>query len=425
MVIALLVIAVCALLVLLARGRSTELHDALIRFETRQIDQLALVNALEQQLADGQLRQAEQQLNIKEDMRRLAAAQLQQLLQSQRGGHNDVRQALHQGIAHTQQQVMDALTRHARTINEEVGKLTQTTDRRLTEIAGEVDRRLNEGFEKTSATFTDIVRRLALIDEAQKRITDLSSNVVSLQEILADKRARGAFGEVQLASLVRNVLPESHFSLQHHLGNGRIADCMLLLPPPTGHLVIDAKFPLEAYRQMTDYAAGDSDRKAATARFRQDVRKHITDIAARYIVPAETADAAMMFIPAEAVFAEIQAHHPELVELAHRSRVWLVSPTTMWAILNTARSVLKDAAFREQVDVIREHLGLLGQDFERFRGRLDALSRHIEQAHHDVQGVHRSAKKLSDRFGRLERAELPLNENAHEDSENSGNSADL
>ncbi|MCC7122577.1 MAG: DNA recombination protein RmuC [Gammaproteobacteria bacterium] len=317
-----------------------------------------------------------------------------------------VGELLQHGFLGVQQQVADALARSAAELGQRVDVLTHATDARLKDIAGQVDRRLADGFEKTTATFADVLKRLALIDEAQKRITALSGEVVSLQQVLADKRSRGAFGEIQLAALVRNVLPEAAFTLQYSLPNGRIADCALFLPPPTGMLAIDAKFPLEAWRRLSDPSVADLERRQAERQFKLDIRKHIRDIATKYIVPNVTADGAIMFIPAEAVFAEIQGQHPDLVDEAHAARVWLVSPTTLWAVLTTACAVLKDAATREQVDIIRHHLGHLGKDFERFRERMDALARHIAQAHDDVQKVHVSARRIADRFGRIERVDL-------------------
>ncbi len=313
---------------------------------------------------------------------------------------------LQQGFIAVQSQVADALARSAAELGQRVDTLTRATDERLKDIAGQVDRRLADGFEKTTATFTDVLKRLALIDEAQKKITALSGEVVSLQQVLADKRSRGAFGEVQLAALVRNAMPAASFALQYALPNGRIVDCALFLPPPTGTLAIDAKFPLEAWRRLTDSSLGELERRQAERQFKLDIRKHIRDIATKYILPNATADGAIMFIPAEAVFAEIQGHHPDLVDEAHAARVWLVSPTTLWAVLTTACAVLKDAATREQVDIIQHHLGHLGKDFERFRERMDALARHIAQAHDDVQKVHVSARRIADRFGRIERVEL-------------------
>jgi DNA recombination protein RmuC len=321
-------------------------------------------------------------------------------------------EALQLGFANVQRQVAEALQRSATELGQRVDALTRSTDERLKDIAGQVDRRLADGFEKTTATFTDVLQRLALIDEAQKKITALSGDVVSLQQVLADKRSRGAFGEVQLAALIRNVMPEASFSLQHGLPNGRIADCVLFLPPPTGTLAVDAKFPLEAYRRMTDVAQGELERRQAERQFKIDIRKHIRDIASKYIIPNVTADGAIMFIPAEAVFAEIQGHHPELVEEAHAARVWLVSPTTLWAVLTTACSVLKDAATREQVDIIQHHLGHLGKDFQRFRERMDQLARHIQQAHDDVQKVNLSARRIADRFDKIEQVELELSDGA-------------
>ena len=317
-----------------------------------------------------------------------------------------LQETLENGLRSVRMQVLDALTRSADELGKRFDGLTQSTDQRLKDISGQVEKRLTEGFEKTTATFADVLKRLALIDEAQKKITELSTNVVSLQEVLSDKRSRGAFGEVQLNALVRNVLPESSFALQYTLSNERVADCVLFLPEPTGSVVIDAKFPKESFDRMTDFNLGESDRKDAERQFKIDIRKHITDIGDKYILPGETSDGAVMFIPAEAIFAEIHAHHPDLVEAAHARRVWLVSPTTMMAILNTARAVLKDEATRKQVHVIQEHLGMLAKDFDRFQERMENLSRHIRQAHEDVDQVHISAGKITSRFLKIEKVEL-------------------
>ena len=319
---------------------------------------------------------------------------------------NFLQGTLENGLNSVLTQVLDALTRSADELGKRFDGLTHTTDERLKEISGQVEKRLTEGFEKTTATFSDVVKRLALIDAAQKKITELSSNVVSLQEVLSDKRSRGAFGEVQLNALVRNMLPDSSFSLQHTLSNDRIADCVLFLPEPTGAVVIDAKFPKEAFDRMTDFNLADTDRREATRQFKSDIRRHIGDIAEKYILPGETSDGAVMFIPAEAIFSEIHARHPDLVHAAYRRRVWLVSPTTLMAILNTARAVLKDEATRKQVHVIQEHLGMLAKDFERFQDRMENLSRHIRQAHEDVGQVHISAEKITSRFMKIEKVEL-------------------
>ncbi len=302
--------------------------------------------------------------------------------------------------------VDESLEKNSRQFGERVKELIETNERRLAEISGKVEERLDKGFEKTTSVFADVLKRLALIDKAQEKIADLSKNVVSLQEVLADKRSRGAFGEVQLSALISNMIPENSYSLQHTFDNGVRADCVLFLPEPTGTICIDSKFPLESYQRMTDLTLGDADRKTAEQQFRRDIKKHIHDIASKYIISGETSDGAMMFIPAEAVFAEIHGHYPELVEEAHRARVWLTSPTTMMAVLTTSRAVLKDAATRQQVHIIQEHLVRLSQDFGRFQERMDKLATHIDQANRDVLDVNKSAKKITSRFTKIEKVEL-------------------
>lgn len=310
------------------------------------------------------------------------------------------------GYETLQKQLGESLLRSSTDLGQRVEALTRATDERLKEIGGQVDKRLSDGFEKTTATFTDVIKRLALIDEAQKKITALSTEVVSLQQLLSDKRSRGAFGEVQLNALVTNVMPPTSYAFQHTLPNQKVADCALFLPEPTGLICIDAKFPLESYRTMTDPDRSEHERKRAESQFKQDIKKHIRDISEKYILREVTADGAIMFIPAEAVFAEIQAHHPDLIDAAHAARVWLASPTTLWAILNTASAVLKDAATREQVDIIQKHLGELAKDFNRFRTRMDKLATHIRQANDDVADVNVSARKISSRFEKIENVEL-------------------
>ena len=323
-------------------------------------------------------------------------------------------EALTSGMQAMAEQVSTAF----RTSSDELGKrvegLTRTTDERLKDISGQVERRLSEGFEKTTETFARVLEHLSRIDEAQKRITELSTNVVSLQEILTDKRSRGAFGEVQLNALVRNVMPEGSFSLQHTLSNGTRVDCLLNLPEPTGNVAVDAKFPLESFQSMMDDALPETDRARAARQFRHDIRRHVRDIAEKYLVPGETADGAVMFLPAEAIFAEIHAHFPDLVEEAQRARVWLVSPTTLMAVLTTARAVLKDEATRKQVHIIQDHLRRLSDDFGRFQDRMDKLALHIRQANDDVRRVNTSARKISARFRDIDQVEIPQEESGSE-----------
>jgi DNA recombination protein RmuC len=314
--------------------------------------------------------------------------------------------SLQKGIAITRSEVKTSLSQHSEELSKRVEKLTQNTDQQLKEISGQVEKRLAEGFAKTTATFNDVVKRLALIDAAQKKITELSTNVVSLQEILADKRSRGAFGEVQLTALIRNMLSEKDFALQYTLSNGKRADCVIFLPKPTGNVAIDAKFPLEGYRRMLGKTLAATEKTSARKQFHQDIRKHIQNIAEKYIIQGETSNGAMMFIPAEAIFAEIHANFPELVETAQQARVWMVSPTTMMAILTTIRAVIKDEATREQVHIIQDHLGKLAKDFTRFQDRMDNLAKHVKLAHEDMEKVHTSSKKLTARFHTIEKVEL-------------------
>ncbi|HVE44208.1 MAG TPA: DNA recombination protein RmuC [Gammaproteobacteria bacterium] len=315
---------------------------------------------------------------------------------------------LQKGVQENHVQVRDSLTSHSVELGKRIDQLTAATELKLKDINQQVETRLAEGFVKTNETFADVIKRLALIDAAQKKITELSHNVINLQEILNDKRSRGAFGEVQLAALINNMIPAQHVSFQHSLSNNRRPDCMLFLPEPTGNIAIDAKFPLENFRLLIDSAIPEHERVQALRQFKLDVRKHIQDIAEKYIIPGETADGAVMFIPAEAVFAEIHAHHQDIVEIAQRAKVWLVSPTTMMAILSTARAVLKDAATRKQVHEIQIHLRALADDFERFQMRMDNLAKRIAQAHTDVEQIHISSRKITQRFVQIDKAEFDI-----------------
>ena len=283
--------------------------------------------------------------------------------------------------------------------------LSKTVDGRLELIGGKVNERLDEGFKKTNETFISVMARLATIDEAQKKIDGLTTNMVSLQELLGDKRSRGAFGEVQLEGLVRNIMPPQSYEMQYTLPNGTRADCVLKLPEPTGMVAVDSKFPLENYRRMFD-AASPAEKSAAEKQFRVDIKKHVDDIGDKYIIPEVTSDGAVMFVPAEAVFAEIHAHHPDVVDYAMQRRVWIVSPTTLMAVLNTARAVMKDVETRKQVHIIKDELGKLGKEFGRFDERMKKLADHIRQAHEDAQDVHTTSQKISKRFTSIEQVEL-------------------
>ncbi len=276
----------------------------------------------------------------------------------------------------------------------------------LETVSGKVERRLDEGFKSSNETFVSVMQRLAVIDSAQKQIEKLTGSVVSLQELLGDKKSRGAFGEVQLEALVRNVLPPAAFEMQYTLPNGSRVDCVLRLPEPTGLVCVDSKFPLDNYRRMLGPESNDVERAAAQRQFRADVKKHVDDIAAKYIIPDVTSDGAVMFVPAEAVFAEIHAYHGEVVDYANAKRVWIVSPTTLMAVLNTARAVLKDVETRKQIHVIKEALSRLASEFGRFDERMKDVARHIKQAADDVDKIQITGSKITQQFQRIEAAEL-------------------
>lgn len=340
------------------------------------------------------------------------ADQMEQQLGAQ---HREILRDLHEGLARQTDRIGEharadrdllqrGLTAASMQLSRGMQALTQSVDGRLDTLSGQVSQRLDEGFRKTNETFASVMARLATIDEAQKKIDGLTTNVVSLQELLGDKRARGAFGEVQLEALVQNMLPPDAFAFQHVLPNGTRVDCLLTLPAPTGLVAVDAKFPLENYHRMFDAASGELERRAAQQAFRADVKRHVDAIAGKYILPGTTSDGAVMFLPAEAVFAEVHAYHPEIVAYAQQKRVWIVSPTTLMAVLNTARAVLKDVETRKQVHVIQDALGKLAKDFQRFDERMAALARHIEQASRDVQEVQTSSRKISAHFHKIEAA---------------------
>ncbi|QMT60696.1 DNA recombination protein RmuC [Legionella sp. PC997] len=339
--------------------------------------------------------------------------------------HLDVSQKIAQGQLMTQQLIHDTVQKqmtdvreqishsfkqHASSLTSHLQLLTEEIRTHLHTLTQQVNHKLTEGFEKTSSTFIDVVKRLTIIDEAQKKITELSSHVVSLQDVLVDKKARGAFGEVQLATLISNMIPPNHFAMQHTLSNQKRADCILFLPEPTGNVVIDAKFPLETYQRLINTETGSVEKKSLQQQFRQDIQKHIKDIADKYIIPNETTDGAMMFIPAESIFAEIHANYPDLISLSQRLKVWLVSPSTLMAVLTTAKAVLKDDATRKQVHIIQKHLQALADDFQRFEKRMDKLSKHINLAHQDVSEVNTSAKKITSRFQKIESVDIELDE---------------
>jgi len=323
------------------------------------------------------------------------------------------------GLIYLVAQLRGRLDQQAKSEAEAQHRLTQifqAQERSINERLEQVSRRLNDGItqssEKTTKTMTDLRERLAVIDAAQKNIAELSTQVVGLQDILANKQARGAFGEIQLQDLVQGVLPAFAYRFQATLSNKRRADCLLTLPNPPGPIVIDAKFPLESYRALRD-AKDDTSLREATRRFGADILKHVRDISEKYILPGETAELALMFLPSEAVYAELHANFPDVVEKAHRLRVYTVSPSTLWATLNTIRAVLKDVHMREQAHILQKEVAILMEDIIRLDKRVSSLQNHFHQAEHDIEEIQVSSRKVTkraERIGDLEIEEIDADE---------------
>lgn len=288
--------------------------------------------------------------------------------------------------------------------NQEIA-ITKTLEARLADVTKKVGDSLQQSSVKSSETMTKLQERLAVIDVAQKNITGLSEQVVQLQDVLSNRHARGAFGEVQLQDLVQSALPPSAYAFQKTLGNGKRVDCMLELPNPPGAIAVDAKFPLESYHALRN-ATDDIAKTQYSRAFAADVLKHVRDIADRYIIPGETAESALMFLPSEAVYAELYANHPDAVEKSHRARVWIVSPTTLMATLNTIRAVLKDASMQEQAGVIQTEVRKMLLDVERIDERVGNLQKHFKQAEKDIGEIRISTNKVSSRGEKIEQIEL-------------------
>ena len=274
-------------------------------------------------------------------------------------------------------------------------------EQRLAQVQQQLSENMHGSARRTAQSLGDLQQRLATIDKAQENITKLSGDVLSLQDILSNKQTRGAFGEIQLHDIVIKALPQDSFTMQATLSNGRRADCIIHLPSPPGPIAIDSKFPLEAYEAMRR-ASTEVDLAEAARQFRTALRKHIKDISEKYIIEGETADGALMFLPSEAVYAEIHANFPDLVRESFAARVWIVSPTTCMATLNTMRAILKDARMRAQAGSIRRELGLLYQDVDRLGTRVENLDRHFGQAAKDLSEIKISSEKAGRRARRLD-----------------------
>lgn len=297
------------------------------------------------------------------------------------------------------------LTGSLRTITEAQStsqtKLITVINERLAEVQNTMGESLQGSATKTARSLGELQQRLETIDKAQENIEKLSGNVLSLQDILSNKQTRGAFGEIQLKDIVSKALPPDSYAFQVTLSNGKRADCLLKLPNPPGSIVIDSKFPLEAYENLRN-ASNASEVTEAKRMMKTSVRAHIKAISEKYIIEGETADSAIMFLPSEAVYAELHANFPQVVREGFEAKVWIVSPTTCMATLNTMRAILKDARMREQAGAIRTELGLLFKDVERMSDRVMNLDRHFVMASKDIEEIKISAKRSGNRARKLD-----------------------
>ncbi len=288
-------------------------------------------------------------------------------------------------------------------------KLTKSMQDKLNEISDRVRENLDQGFKKTNETFTSVIERLAKIDEAQKKIESLSTNVVSLQDVLTDKKSRGIFGEVQLHQILSSVFGEKNdnvYKLQYSLSTGVICDSIIFMPGTMGNIVVDSKFPLENYRKMIDLNFTELERKEFTKEFKANVKKHINDISEKYIIHGETTDQAILFLPAEAIFAEINAYHHDIISHAQGKRVWLVSPTTFMATLTTIQVVIQNVERSKYTNIIHQELNKLGEEFGRYKIRWDKLAQHIDNVSKDVKDIHTTTEKITNRFGQISNVQI-------------------
>ena len=282
-------------------------------------------------------------------------------------------------------------------------------DYRLRLINAKVNERIDENFEKTNKTFTSVLERLSKIDEAQKKIDILSSDIVSLQSVLTDKKTRGIFGEINLKHIMSNVFGENNekiYKLQYQFNSNLIADCVLFAPEPLGIIAIDSKFPLENYQIMVNKNNSPEIRVQAEKMFKMDVKKHIDAISSKYIIPGTTSDQAILFLPAEAIFAEINAYHQDLIEYSYKKKVWLTSPTTLISTLTTIQIIIKNMERDKYAKVIHQELKLMDVEFKRYKERWDKLYRSIETVSKDVKEIHTTTDKITKRFDSINQVEM-------------------
>ena len=293
--------------------------------------------------------------------------------------------------------------------NDNFTKLNETIERRLLAINEKVNERLDQNFEKTNKTFMNVIERLSKIDEAQKKIETLSTDIVSLQSILTDKKTRGIYGEVTLTHILSNVFGEKNdniYRLQYKLSNGTIADSVVFAPEPLGTIIIDSKFPLEHYELMVDKKLSNEERIKAEKLFKMDMKKHIDAISSKYIIPGETSNQAILFLPAEAIFAEINAYHEDIINYAYNKKVWITSPTTLISTLTVIEMIIMNMEKDKYAKIIHDELNKLGLEFSRYKERWDKLTRSIETVNKDIESVSITTNKISKKFETINKVDM-------------------
>ena len=302
-------------------------------------------------------------------------------------------------------------------MNEDFTKLSEVVEKRLLLINEKVNERLDQNFDKTNKTFMNVLERLSKIDEAQKKIDNLSTDIISLQSVLTDKKTRGIFGEVNLKHILVNVFGEKNdsiYRLQYTLSNNTIADSVLFAPEPLGTICIDSKFPLENYQMMVDKKLSNDVRDNYEKLFKNDMKKHIDAISSKYIIPGETADQAILFLPAEAIFAEVNAYHSDIINYAYKKHVWITSPTTLISTLTVIQMIIKNMERDKYTSIIHEELNKLGLEFSRYRERWDKLAKSIQTVNKDVENVYITTDKISRKFETINKVDVEkLIENKH------------
>ncbi len=334
------------------------------------------------------------------------------ILLVRKNDNSEMNDKLHRTEINVIKEISDFKSTFSSDINEDFNNLNDRIDKKLNLINQKVNEKLEDGFDKTNKTFTEVMNRLSRIDEAQKKIDGLGSEIVSLEGILTDKKSRGIFGEVNLYHILSSIFGEKNdkiYQTQYKLSNDTLVDAIVFGPEPLGTICIDSKFPLENYRRLVEKGLSQSEREARSKLFESDVKKHIDAIGSKYIINGETSDQAIMFLPAEAIFAEINAYHTSLIKYAASKKVWITSPTTLMSLLTIIQSVLMGLERDKYTSVIHDELNKLGIEFGRYKERWDKLSRSIQTVSTDVENIHKTTEKITKRFDSISNVKIEDN----------------